>query len=107
MPPATPADDTWSPLIRVDSAQATPATRTVTVHFTLPTPCAPGLRRAEVTERRDAVVVTLRRMPSGTQKGGICAQVINRRTVDVQLDAPIGDRPVVDGSSGREVKLGR
>lgn len=107
MPPATPPDDTWSPLIRVDSAQATPATRTVTVHFTLPTPCAPGLRRAEVSERQDAVVVTLRRMPSGTQKGGICAQVINRRTVDVQLDAPIGDRPVVDGSSGREVKVGR
>ena len=107
MPPATPADDTWSPLIRVDSAEATPATRMVTVHFTLPTPCAPGLRRAEVSERQDAVVVTLRRMPSGTQKGGICAQVINRRTVDVHLDAPIGDRPVVDGSSGREVKLGR
>ena len=107
MPPATPPDDTWSPLIRVNSAEATPPDRTVKVHFSLPTPCAPGLRRAEVSERQDAVVVTLRRMPSDTQKGGICAQMVEHRTVDVHLDAPIGDRPLVDGSSGRVVKLER
>ena len=104
MPPATPPGDDWQPLIRVDAADGTPAARTLKVHYTLPTPCSPGLRRAEVTERADAVVVKLHRDPPG-KSDVICAQVIKERAVDVHLDAPVGDRPLVDGSSGRVVKL--
>lgn len=104
MPPATPPGDNWQPLIRVDAADGTPAARTLKVHYTLPTPCSPGLRRAEVTERADAVVVKLHRDPPG-KSDVICVQVIKEHAVDVHLDAPIGDRPLVDGSSGRVVKL--
>ncbi|MET9020323.1 hypothetical protein ABZV93_10100 [Actinopolymorpha sp. NPDC004070] len=104
MPPAKPPGDNWQPLIRVDAADGTPAARTLKVHYTLPTPCAPGLRRAEVTERADAVVVRLHREPPG-KSDVICAQVIKEHAVDIHLDAPVGDRPLVDGSSGRVVKL--
>lgn len=104
MPPARPPDDNWQPLIRVDAADGTPTARTLKVHYTLPTPCSPGLRRAEVTERADAVVVKLHRDPPG-RSDVICAQVIKEHAVDVHLDAPVGDRPLVDGSSGRVVKL--
>ncbi|MFD2080160.1 hypothetical protein SAMN05421678_1057 [Actinopolymorpha cephalotaxi] len=104
MPPAHPPGDTWQPLIRVDAVDGTPSARTLKVHYTLPTPCSPGLRRAEVTERPDAVVVKLHRDPPG-KSDVICAQVIKEDAVDVHLDTPVGDRPLVDGSSGRVVKL--
>lgn len=104
MPPATPPGENWQPLIRVDAADGTPTARTLKVHYTLPTPCSPGLRRAEVTERPDAVVIELHRDPPG-RSDVICAQVIKEQSVDVRLDTPVGDRPLVDGSSGRVVKL--
>ncbi len=99
-----PPDDNWQPLIRVDAADGTRTAHTLKVHYTLPTPCAPGLRRAEVTERADAVVVKLHRDPPA-KSDVICTQVIKERSVDVHLDTPVGDRPLVDGSSGRVVKL--
>ncbi|SDT06726.1 hypothetical protein [Actinopolymorpha singaporensis] len=104
MPPATPPGENWQPLIRVDAVDGTPAVRTLKVHYALPTPCSPGLRRAEVTERPDAVVIKLHRDPPG-RSDVICAQVIKEQSVEVHLDTPVGARPLVDGSSGRVVKL--
>lgn len=106
MPPAD--DEKWKPLIRIENVKADSAATTIVVGYTLPTPCAPGLRQAEVDERSDAVVIKLHRSkPKAAGDKLVCAQVIQDKTVDVQLDEPLGDRQVVDASSGKVVKVSR
>jgi Na+-transporting methylmalonyl-CoA/oxaloacetate decarboxylase gamma subunit len=106
MPPAD--DEKWKPLIRIDAAKGDPAATTVVVTYTLPTPCSPGLRQAEVDERSDAVAVKLHRSkPQPADDKVMCAQVIQEKTVDIQLDEPLGDRQLVDASSGKVVKVSR
>jgi len=109
MPDATPPDDpNWKPLIRISGAKGEPGGNSLVLGYTLPTPCTPGLREAEVTQRDDAVTITLhRRKPQASDQKLVCTQVIQNKTVQVALDAPLGDRPVVDGSSGKEIKVTR
>jgi hypothetical protein len=106
LPPAD--DESWKPLIRIDAVKADPEATTLVVTYTLPTPCSPGLRQAEVDERPDAVAVKLHRSkPKAADDKVMCAQVIQEKTVDVHLDGPLGDRQVVDASSGKAVKVSR
>jgi hypothetical protein len=82
--------------------------RRLQVTYTLPTPCSPGLREPRVTERPDEVVVTLeRRPPRPGDEAVFCSQVLTDKTVAVTLERPLGDRTLIDGSSGREVPVGR
>jgi hypothetical protein len=107
MPPATPPDDSgWTPLIRIDKVARDDSGSTLTIGYTLPTPCTPDLRDAEVSQRDDAVTVKLHRSkPKASEDKLVCTQVIQSRSVDVHLDEPLEDRPVVDGSSGKSIKV--
>lgn len=107
MPPATPPDDpNWKPNITIESAKGAPESRTVVLSYTLPTPCSPGLRKADVTERANSVTIKLlRRMPQPADDKLVCTQVIQKKSVDVQLVRPLKGRTVVDGSSGKVVKV--
>ena len=107
MPPATPPEDAnWKPLITIASAKGAPSSRTLVVGYTLPTPCSPGLQQAEVHQRADAVTVKLHReRPKPADEQKMCAQVIQHKTVKMTLDQPLGKRPLVDGSSGKTIKV--
>lgn len=105
MPPITPPEDNLSATIPIDSASASADQRTLKLAYTLATPCTPGLDHAEAKQSADAVVVTLHRKPKPPGPEPICAQVIVNKTTTVELTAPLGKRPVVDGSSGKTIKL--
>lgn len=107
MPPAKqPDDSTWTPLIRIDKVERDASGGTLTIGYTLPTPCTPDLREAEVSQRDDAVTVKLhRRKPQPSDDKLVCTQVIQEKSVAVHLDEPLENRPVVDGSSGKTVKV--
>ncbi|WP_020573333.1 hypothetical protein [Actinopolymorpha alba] len=107
MPPAAPPDDgTWSPLIPISAVTGAKSGQTLTVSYTLSTPCAPGLREAKVDQRADAVTISLhRRKPQPSDQKLSCVQVIQDKSTTVRLDRPLGDRTVVDGSSGKVVKV--
>lgn len=103
-PPVTPPGGDFLPITSADLAEGG---RRLVVTYTLPTPCAPGLREARVTERPDEVVVTLyRRPPRPGDDAVFCSQVVTDQTVDLTLDQRLGDRRLRDGSSGREVPVG-
>jgi hypothetical protein len=106
-PGMPPADDSeWTPLITIDKVERDGSGSTLTIGYTLPTPCTPGLREADVDEGADAVTVKLhRRKPKASDDKLMCTQVIQEKSVDVHLDQPLEDRPVVDGSSGKSVKV--
>jgi hypothetical protein len=107
MPPAKPPEDSeWTPLIRIDKAERDASGNTLTIGYTLPTPCTPDLREAEVDQRDDAVTVKLhRRKPGSAEDQLVCTQVIQEKSVEIHLDEPLEDRPLVDGSSGKTIKV--
>ena len=73
---------------------------TVTVTTGVP-PCESDLR-VEADDSGSRVVVTARtRRESGT-----CPAVAMRHTRTITLRAPVGDRPVVDGSDDRTLSVG-
>ena len=58
----------------------------------------------EVEERADAVLISVRAFE--IVQGG-CEMVDLGRPVDIELDAPLGDRPIIDASDpGRELRWG-
>lgn len=78
--------------------------RTVVVTYRLPSPCSPGLDRADVDETPTRVVITLHREHPGPADDEVCAQVIVERSARVTLSEPLGDRVLVDGTTGKPVR---
>ena len=57
-----------------------------------------GSNTAETTERSDQVRVKVR--TDEARGGDDCSDVVT-----IQLKEPLGDRPLIDGSTGREVEV--
>lgn len=60
-------------------------------------PCA-VLDRVEVEETPDSVTVTLFQGADPRARTQVCIEIAEYRAVEVDLAAPLGDRPVVDGA---------
>ncbi|MGH3315053.1 MAG: hypothetical protein ACRDO0_02815 [Nocardioidaceae bacterium] len=68
--------------------------------------CYGALDRAYVSESGDRVLVTLRVRPVAQPSNRPCPDIALVKDTLVRLDQPLGDRAVVDGSSGRAVRRG-
>ncbi len=83
--------------------------RTLKVWYGQPyAPCYGKLGHVEVEQDKNAVTITLHRIPP--KKSGqamMCSHMIQLKPVEVKLDRPLGKRKVIDGSTGKQVKLGK
>jgi hypothetical protein len=68
--------------------------------------CYGALDRAYVSESGDRVLVTLRVRPVAHASNEPCPDIALVKDTLVGLDRPLGDRAVVDGSSGQAVRRG-
>lgn len=69
-------------------------------------PCYGKLGKVTVEQGTGSVTIILHRdypQPAGAQ--GMCAQSITLESVQVHLERPLGDRVVIDGSTGKGVTL--
>lgn len=76
------------------------------VHYQLPTPCSPGLREVTVSESSKRVTISLLRAPEPKDDGMPCTQVVVEKTTTVTLERPVGNRVVVDASTGAAARSG-
>lgn len=60
-------------------------------------PCV-AVGRVDVAETEDDVAVTVWVGTPSDQVGTVCVQIVQRYAVRAALDAPVGDRALVDGS---------
>src|SRR5690606_15441838 len=108
-PPTMPPRDPDEPprqqrtLPIVSAAPAARDARELVVTYRLPSPCAPGLHHVGVDETPAKVVLTLHREAPDPKGGEVCAQVIVERSTRVRLAEPLGDRVVIDGTTGKPV----
>jgi hypothetical protein len=72
------------------------------VAYSAGAPTCSGRVQPEVVERADAVVVTLHVQPPHVASTQACPDLAVLTTVDIALDAPVGDRPVLDGGYGEQ-----
>jgi hypothetical protein len=68
--------------------------------------CYGALDRAYVSESGDRVLVTLRVRPVAQPSNEPCPEIAMIEDTLVRLDQPLGDRVVVDGSTGQAVTRG-
>jgi hypothetical protein len=68
--------------------------------------CYGALDRAYVSESGDRVLVTLRVRPVAQPPSQPCPDIAMVEDTLVRLDQPLGDRAVVDGTSGQAVRRG-
>jgi hypothetical protein len=68
--------------------------------------CYGALDRAYVSESGDRVLVTLRVRPVAQPSNQPCPDIAMIEDTLVRLDQPLGDRAVVDGSTGQAVRRG-
>jgi hypothetical protein len=68
--------------------------------------CYAALDRAYVSESGDRVLVTLRVRPVAQPSNEPCPDIAMIEDTLVRLDRPLGDRAVVDGSTGQAVTRG-
>jgi hypothetical protein len=68
--------------------------------------CYGALDRAYVSESGDRVLVTLRVRPVAQPSNEPCPDIAMVKDTLVRLDQPLGNRTVVDGSTGRSVRRG-
>jgi hypothetical protein len=68
--------------------------------------CYGALDRAYVSESGDRVLVTLRVRPVAQPPNEPCPDIAIVKDTLVRLDQPLGDRTVVDGSTGQAVRRG-
>ncbi len=87
----------------IDSYYAYDATR-LGLNYTTGVPeCYGKVGEPVVEETAAAVTVTLPKIPPKQRKDVVCIEIALSKTVDVVLDAPLGDREVRDGSRGGAV----
>ncbi len=71
-------------------------------------PCYGSLGKVEVEQGRKAVTITLHRIPPPPhEQPMMCSHMIMLKPVEIHLDAPLGNRKVVDGASGHVVTLSK
>ena len=83
--------------------------RRLAINYTIGVPeCYGTIARPEVVETRRSVSVTLTRIPpKDLNKDTACIEIALLQSVDITLEAPLGDRTVLDGSfDGAEVRPG-
>lgn len=84
----------------VDSYFAYDATR-LALNYTTGVPeCYGTVGRPVVEETARAVTVTLPKIPPKGDRDVVCIDIALSRSVDIELDTPLGDRVVRDGSQG-------
>jgi hypothetical protein len=110
-PRATPVHLIVNGLVRIDEARVGSAPDEIVLSFVgapktpRSDPCWEGYRARTSTYGND-VHVTVRRLWDPTNPTAVaCPDVGAQRTVTVRLREPLGDRRVVDGSSGEPVPL--
>lgn len=79
---------------------------TLTVQYAIGAACSGRLDRPQVDQTADAVTVTLRAVPPRKFQNRMCPQFAMLKTAKLALDAPLGSRPVIDGSTGKPVPEG-
>ncbi len=95
-PDQTPASGTQT----VDSYFAYDATR-LALNYTTGIPeCYGTVGEPVVEETAEAVTVTLPKIPPKDARDVVCIDIALIKSVDIELDAPLGDREVRDGSRG-------
>ena len=65
-----------------------------------------GVDRVEVLETDDEVTISVFTGGLPLEGDVACIDLAQLQAVAVTLDAPLGDRPLIDGSSGAEVPVG-
>ncbi|MDN5864662.1 MAG: DUF885 domain-containing protein [Gammaproteobacteria bacterium] len=71
-------------------------------------PCVGKLGRVEVEQTSSTVTITLHRIrPPESEQPQMCPHYRVLKWVEVRLAKPLGDRKIIDGSSGREVAPGK
>ena len=84
----------------VDSYFAYDATR-LALNYTTGVPeCYGTVGEPVVEETAEAVTVTLPKIPPKSTRDVVCIDIALVKSVDIELDAPLGDREVRDGSRG-------
>ena len=77
------------------------AARRVRLGFTLPPgPTCWHLSRVDLVESADAAEITLRVARHDEPAAGACPEEPTRVVTELDLQAPIGDRRILDGSAG-------
>jgi hypothetical protein len=95
-PDQTPAAGTQA----VDSYFAYDATR-LALNYTTGVPeCYGTVGEPVVEETAEAVTVTLPKTPPKDARDVVCIDIALTKSVDIELDTPLGDREVRDGSRG-------
>jgi hypothetical protein len=87
--------------VRIDSYRVRPGSggRVLAVDYTIGVPACYGtIDRPVVAESKDRVEITLNRMPPKRSPRVACIDIALLKSVDVELEAPLAGRPVLDGS---------
>ncbi len=91
----------------IDSYHLDGDPRRLSVNYTIGVPeCYGTIAEPKVEQTARAVTVTLTRIPAKNTGDVACIDIALLKTVDIRLDRQLGDRPVLDGSSGRPVSSG-
>jgi hypothetical protein len=73
--------------------------RRMSVSYTIGVPeCYGTIAEPKVKETDSSVTITLTRIPPENLGDVACIEIALLKTVDIRLDAPLGDRVVLDGS---------
>jgi hypothetical protein len=100
-PPADdPATAPVDPMaVVIDSYYLHDDGRRMSVSYTIGVPeCYGRIAEPRVQETDSAVTITLTRIPPENLGDVACIEIALLKTVDIRLDAPLGDRVVLDGS---------
>jgi hypothetical protein len=103
--PADPLPDVGPKAVIVDSYQVRDDGRGLTVRYTIGVPeCYGTIAEPQVEETPAAVTITLTRIPPRNLGDVACIDIALLKTVEIRLESDLGDRAVLDGSTGQRVR---
>ena len=98
-----PTPGLQNPVATFIESYATPSDTTVELRFATGVEDCYGLDRVDVEEEADAVTVTVF---TGSKPGAqVCIEIAELVVTTVELSAPLGERVVIDGSSGNPLPV--
>ena len=104
-PTDDPLPDVGPRAVIVDSYDVRGDGRRLAVSYTIGVPeCYGTIAEPQVEETPSAVTITLTRIPPRNLGDVACIDIALLKTVEIRLGSPLGDRVVLDGSTGRSVR---